>query len=104
MAQKFEIGMLQQVADVAFAAGEEIINANNLIVIRKQSFAQMGAEESGPAGDQNAFAHSASSYHHRCLGNRKEFFRHYTHYGDKHNSFCHAVWRGGDIREAYRSG
>jgi hypothetical protein len=48
--------MLEQMRDIAFVAGEEIIDAQHLMPIADQAIAEMRAEEAGPAGDQDAFS------------------------------------------------
>ena len=40
--------------DVALAAGEEIVDAEDVVALRDQPIAQMRAEKPGAAGDQNA--------------------------------------------------
>jgi hypothetical protein len=41
--------------DIRFSAREKIIDAKNVVSFRQQSFAQMRAEKTGSAGDQNPF-------------------------------------------------
>ena len=53
VADQLEIGLAQQVADVRFLAGEEVVQADHVVPLRDESFAEMGAEKAGPAGHQN---------------------------------------------------
>jgi hypothetical protein len=54
MALQFEIGMLQQVDDVAPGAGVEIVNTQHIMPLFQQSLTQVRPEESGTAGNQYA--------------------------------------------------
>jgi hypothetical protein len=49
----FQPGMVPQVQEVGFGAGKIIIQAENLVILAQQMIHQMGADEPGPAGDQN---------------------------------------------------
>ena len=51
---ELEIGVAQQVRDVALPAGEKIIEANNFVSLTQKSFAEMGPQKSGSPGNQNA--------------------------------------------------
>jgi hypothetical protein len=50
----FEARMVEQVLDVATAAGEVVIEADDVVPGRDQAVAEMGAEEAGPTGDEDA--------------------------------------------------
>ncbi len=52
---KFEIGLLQQVDNIAFLAGEKIVQADDIMPFGHHPFAQESAQKSGTPGDQNAF-------------------------------------------------
>ncbi|MEC8337841.1 MAG: hypothetical protein VXZ84_06825 [Planctomycetota bacterium] len=52
---KFEIGLLQQVDNIAFLAGEKIVQADDIVPFGHHPFAQESAQKSGTSGDQNAF-------------------------------------------------
>ena len=41
--------------DVGFLTCEEIVEANDIVTFTDEPFAEMGAEKTGAAGDQNAF-------------------------------------------------
>ncbi len=56
VADELEARMVVQVLDVALGAGEEIVDAEHLVALLQQPVAQMRAEESGAAGDQDALA------------------------------------------------
>jgi hypothetical protein len=60
VADEFEEGILKQVEDVAFAAGEEVVEADDLVPFVEQAFAKMGAKKSRPSGDQDAHAGNAN--------------------------------------------
>jgi hypothetical protein len=49
---EFEPRFAIQVADVASAAGKQVVHANDMMSVRKKRIAQMGADESGAAGYQ----------------------------------------------------
>jgi hypothetical protein len=59
MPDEFEKGIFEQVEDIAFAAGEEVVEADDLVTFIQQAFAQMGSKESRSTGDQNAHAMNA---------------------------------------------
>ena len=48
---EFEIPIAAQVGDVVHAAGDEVVDADDLVAARQQQVGQMGAEEAGRAGD-----------------------------------------------------
>ena len=56
VAQQFEVRVVQQMSDVVLGAGEEVVDAEHVVAIRKQTLAQMAAEEAGTAGDEDALA------------------------------------------------
>ena len=56
MPQKLKAWKAEQMVDIAFCSGEEIIDANNLVAVGKQPVAEMRAQESGSTCDQNGFA------------------------------------------------
>ena len=45
-----------QMVEIAFAAGEQIIDAHHFVALLQQPVAQMRAEKAGAAGHQNALA------------------------------------------------
>ncbi len=53
MPQQFEPRMPDQMNDVRLAAGEEVVDAEDVVTFRYQSVAQMRTEEAGAAGDKN---------------------------------------------------
>ena len=55
LAYDFKIGMIHQVNDVGFIAGEEVVKAQDFVALCKQSFTEMRADKSGSARDQYAF-------------------------------------------------
>ena len=56
MSHQLEVGVVQQVHDVVFGAGEKVIQADDIVAIVQQALAQMLAEETGTSGDQCAGA------------------------------------------------
>ena len=46
-----------QVRDVADVAGQQVVDADDRIVAIEQRFREMGADESGGAGDDDTFFH-----------------------------------------------
>jgi hypothetical protein len=59
--------MVTQMLDVAFAAREEIVDADDLMTLLDQSVDQMRTEKSGAAGDQNALT-TIAQLHRYSLG------------------------------------
>ncbi len=53
VAHEFELGMPEQVLDVALGAREKIVDAKDMVTRLDQAVGQMGADETGPAGDQD---------------------------------------------------
>ena len=54
VADQFEIRPRQQVADVGLLAGEEVVQADDVVTVGDQALAEMRAEKAGPAGDQDS--------------------------------------------------
>jgi hypothetical protein len=55
VAQHLETRVPQQMADVFFAAREVVVHAQNVVSRLQQALAQVGAQEAGSAGDEDAF-------------------------------------------------
>ena len=53
MAHELETRVVDQVLDVALGAGEEIVEAHDLMAALDQPVAQMRAEKAGAAGDKD---------------------------------------------------
>jgi hypothetical protein len=51
VADELEVGVFQQVCDVAFAAREEIIHADDFVSFAEKSFTQVGAQKACSAGN-----------------------------------------------------
>jgi hypothetical protein len=60
VADEFKIWIRQQVRDVPLLAGEEIIEADDLVAVVQEPVAEVRAEKAGAAGDENA--HAAENY------------------------------------------
>lgn len=56
MAHQFEMGVVHQMDNVVFGAGEKIVQTDDIMAVGQQAFAQMGADKPGPARDQYLFA------------------------------------------------
>jgi hypothetical protein len=54
VADQFEVVTIQEMTDILLGAGEEIIQAEDIVRILQQAFAEVGTEKSGTAGDQDA--------------------------------------------------
>ena len=54
MAHELKVRMIQQMGDVVLGAGEEVVQADNVVAVGQQSFTEMRAEEAGTAGDEDA--------------------------------------------------
>ena len=55
MPHQLEVRLAQEPRDVGFLAGEEIIDAHDIVPFVDQPLAQLRPQEPGAAGDQNAF-------------------------------------------------
>src|SRR5690606_14908255 len=53
VAHDLEVGVAEQMRDVALRAGIEVVHANDFVAVREQPVAQVGTDESGPSGNQN---------------------------------------------------
>jgi hypothetical protein len=54
VAHQLEMLFADQVLDIALGPGEEIVDTDDIAARREQALAQMRAEKSGTAGDQDA--------------------------------------------------
>jgi hypothetical protein len=54
VADEFEAVVVEEVLDVAFSAGEEVVEADDFVAFVEEAFAEVGAEEAGSAGDEDA--------------------------------------------------
>jgi hypothetical protein len=52
---QFEAGMLHEMRDIGFRAGEEIVDAQNVMSGGKQALAKVRAKETRAAGDEELF-------------------------------------------------
>jgi len=57
---QFERGMADEVEDVAFAAGEKVVEADDFVAFMEKPLAEVGAKESRTTGDQNAHGGNAA--------------------------------------------
>jgi len=57
VAQQLEERVRRQVEDVALLPRVEVVRAEDFVAVVQQPFAQVGAEESGAAGDKDSFFH-----------------------------------------------
>jgi hypothetical protein len=69
-----------EVLDVALGSGEEIIEADEIGAALHQAFAQVRAEEAGPAGHQNAFfqVHGIPALRNRACALQRDGHDYYT--------------------------
>ena len=56
MAQQLEVAVVEQRAEVAAAAGEEIVDAEDLVALLEEHGAEMRAEEARPARHHDPLA------------------------------------------------
>lgn len=59
VAHELKVRMIEQMDNVVLGAGEEIIEADDVMAIVQQAFAEMGSEKAGAASDQNCFSHNS---------------------------------------------
>jgi hypothetical protein len=63
VAHELEVRILQQLVHVVPVAGVEIVRGEHVVAHVKQALAQVGADETRPAGDESPFAiHEAAIY------------------------------------------
>jgi hypothetical protein len=55
VAHQLEMRVIEHGEDVVFAAGEVIVDAQDVVTVSQQPLAQVRAEEAGATGYQNAF-------------------------------------------------
>jgi hypothetical protein len=55
VADELEIRFVEQVGDVVFLAGEEVVEADDVMALGDEAIAEVRAEEAGAAGDEDAF-------------------------------------------------
>jgi hypothetical protein len=55
MPDNFEIGVIQQIYNVAFCAGEKIVNADDFMAILEKMLAQMTSQKSGTPCNKHSF-------------------------------------------------
>jgi len=60
--QQLEIRPFQQMRHVGLLAGEEIVQADDVVLLFREPLAEMRAQETGAAGDQNAFGASHAGF------------------------------------------
>ena len=53
MADQLEVRMGQEVEDIVFASRKEIVEADDVVALPEQPLAEVRAEKTGAAGDQN---------------------------------------------------
>jgi len=51
VAHQFEVVVVEQFDDVVLGAGEEVVDADDVVPLFQQPLAEMGAEKAGAAGD-----------------------------------------------------
>jgi hypothetical protein len=56
MPDDFEAGVGEEVFDVLFGAGEEVVHADDFAAFLQEAFAEVGSQESGSACDEDAFS------------------------------------------------
>ena len=57
VADELEVWIAHEVGDVLLATGKQVVHTDDFILLVQQAFAEMGAEESGSASDEDAFFH-----------------------------------------------
>ena len=55
MADQFKVRFAQQVANILLLAGEEVIEADDIMPLGNESVAQVRTQKSGPAGNEDTF-------------------------------------------------
>lgn len=62
MADDLEAIIREKMRYILAMAGEKVIQTDDMMTAGKQSFAEVRADESGPAGDQYPFLHGGSFF------------------------------------------
>ena len=62
MAHQLEVRVADEVRDVVFRAGEEVVHAQHVVALGQEPLAQVRADEAGAAGHQNALADAVGSH------------------------------------------
>jgi hypothetical protein len=57
VAQKLELVIVEQVLDVGACPGEEIVETHELVAVREEAIAEVGAEKASTAGHEDSLAH-----------------------------------------------
>ncbi len=70
---EFEPRMRQQMGDVVLAAGEQVVETDDLMAVAQQPVAEMAAEKTGTAGDEDA--HDQKGRKSRVESRRKSAYR-----------------------------
>ena len=55
VADQLEIRLVEQMLNVELLAGEEVIDADDVVALGYETVTQVRAEKSGAAGDEDAF-------------------------------------------------
>ena len=55
VADQLEVRAGQQMGDIRLLAGEEVVQADHVVTVFQQPLAEVGAEKTSSAGDQNPF-------------------------------------------------
>jgi hypothetical protein len=53
MAEKFKIGVLEEMDDVSLCSGIEVIDAEDIVALVQKALTEMGTEETGAPCHQN---------------------------------------------------
>ena len=56
VAHQLEVRVIEQMGNVVLGAGEEVVQADDVVAVVQQAFAEMRAEEAGTTGDEDAGA------------------------------------------------
>ena len=63
VAHQLKIRIVDQVQNVGLASGKEVIQAENFVSLFQETLAEMGADKTSPACDQNSMLHLATPSH-----------------------------------------
>jgi len=54
VAHQLEVRVFQQMQDIVFGAGKEVIQADNIVTVREQTLAQVRTKETSSSCDKSA--------------------------------------------------
>jgi hypothetical protein len=54
VADELKIGVIQKMTDIVFASGKEIVDADDVVSLVEEAFAEVAAQKAGASGDEDS--------------------------------------------------